>query len=294
MIVIPLVIAVVTPRLVSLTVFFASFRGRLCAALIAVSFLVYTVIFWIIYYFKTRKERKRGEVLKLMFLSFITSLIGPCINVDPRSTLIFVSSYVSMIALVIVMSSLQIVACFFPHLLEDQFREIGNFSTFYWCLIAIVIITSLAPYLLLEERRQIISFQLGLGPICCDENYKFHWACEREYKALIHYHLKSSNNDEILNQNINGQNVLHYSLYNKKFESVKALILPPNDIFDDAQVRKIFCYSCYKGHDEVVKWFLRAYSQKQKFFLEKDDEETGNFLHNLEVPASHTTTWDRI
>ena len=212
---------------------------------------------------------KRGEVLKLMFLSFITSLIGPCINVDPRSSLIFVSSYVSMIAQVIVMSSLQIVAYFFPYLLEDQFREIRNFSTFYWCLIAIVIITSLAPYLLLEERRQIISFQLGLGPICCDENYKFHWACEREYKALIHYHLKSSNNDEILNQNINGQNVLHYSLYNRKFESVKALILPPNDIFDDAQVRKIFCYSCYKGHDEVVKLVLRAYSQKQKFFWKK-------------------------
>ena len=127
------------------------------------------------------KEDKRGEFQKLSFISFITSIIGPCISVDPRSSLIFVSSSASMVGQVILMGSLQIVAYFFNEKLEDDFlNRIEVFNTFYWCLIPVVIITSLASYLLLEERRQLICLHLGLGSTCCDESIQNHWACKRE------------------------------------------------------------------------------------------------------------------
>ena len=90
------------------------------------------------------------------------------------------------------MASLQIVAFFDKNLLEKKFAEnIQDFEIFYWCLIPIVVLTSLGSYLLLEERRQIISLYLRFGPICCDEKNQFIWACKREYRQSNRATLKN-------------------------------------------------------------------------------------------------------
>ena len=138
------------------------------------------------------------------------------------------------------------------------FVTIGAFVTFYWCLIPVVVITSLASYLLLEERRQLICLKLGLGPICCDENYQFHWACDREYSAVINFYLKSSNKQDILHKtNVDGQNVFEFSYERKKYRSMKALIQHPDEVFDAMEVRKFFWKACYKGDTKVVQLFAK-------------------------------------
>merc|ERR1740129_1162099 len=97
-----------------------------------------------------------------------------------------------MIAQVSLMAMLQIVAHFNKRLLVKDFcNEVNTFETFYWCLIPIVILTSFLSYFLLEERQQMISLKVGLGPICCDERDQIHWACKREHLSLIRHYLDS-------------------------------------------------------------------------------------------------------
>ena len=285
----PLVFLIVTPRLVAFTMFFASFKGPLCLAIIAVSVSIYAAIFWILVNRNLKKtnvtEDRVGseEFWKLVYISFISSVIGPCVNIHPRSALIFVSSSISMIAQVTLMSILQIVAhCKKDLLVEGFANEISTFQTFYWCLIPVVILTSFGSYFLLEERRQMISLKLGLGPICCDEEDQIHWACEREHLSLIRHYLDSPEMVDIVNKiNVGGQNAFHFSYENSKMKAMKILIEHPKKFVDTKTVRHIFWKACYRGNMEILELFI-DYPLKQDLFIEEDDDGTGKkFLRNI-------------
>ena len=92
-----------------------------------IGFITYVVIFWIAIWIKQKKDTipqtspKREEYTRLMFISFVTSIIGPCVSIDPKSALIFKSSSISMIAQVSLMAMLQIVAHFNKRLLVKDF-----------------------------------------------------------------------------------------------------------------------------------------------------------------------------
>ena len=174
-----------------------------------------------------------------------------------------------MIAQVTLMSILQIVAHFKKDLLVEGFaNEISTFETFYWCLIPVVILTSFGSYFLLEERRQMISLKVGLGPICCDERDQIHWACKREHLALIRHYLDSG--VDIVNEiNVEGQNALDFSLRNSKMQAMKILLQHPKNNFDSTEVRNIFWKACYRGNIEILEVFL-VHPQKQRLFTEKD------------------------
>ena len=291
----PLVFLIVTPRLVAFTMFFASFKDPLCLAIIAVSVFIYTAIFWILVNRNLKKANLTGdsvgsdvesksqsnhipeEFWKLVYISFISSVIGPCVSIHPRSALIFVSSSISMIAQVSLMSILHIVAHCKKGLLVKGFaNEIDTFETFHWCLIPVVILTSLGSYFLLEERRQMISLKIGLGPICCDERDQIHWACEREHLTLIRYYLDSSEMVDVVNKiNVDGQNLFHFSHENSKMQAMKILIQHPKNFFDTTNVRSIFWKACYRGNIEILELFL-DYPLKQRLFMEEDYDGTGN------------------
>ena len=235
-------LSIVTPRLLALTVLFASFRGTFCIGVVITCFIVYAAIFWTTFYFKIlakkgidspsqpeyintmeRATKDDEKFWKWVFISFFSSIIGPCVSIDPRSALIFISSSISMIAQVTLMASLQVVAFFNKDLLTEKFAEqIQEFQILYLCLIPTVILTSLGSYFLLEEKRQIISLKFGFGPICCDEKNQFHWACKREYLTLINYYLDSPKMVEVLKEtDVNGQNGFQFSYRNKNCEHCK-------------------------------------------------------------------------
>ena len=140
-----------------------------------------------------------------------------------------------MIAQVTLMSILQIVAHFQKNLLVEGFaNEIGTFETFYWCLIPVVIFTSLGSYFLIEERRQLISLKIRLGPICCDKKDQIHWACKREHLSLIRHYLDSGE-DIVKEINVDGQNALDFSHENSKMQAMKILLQHPKNIFDTSE-----------------------------------------------------------
>ena len=184
-----------------------------------------------------------------------------------------------MIAQVTLMAILQIVAhCKKDLLVEGFANEIHTFEIFYWCLIPVVIFTSLGSYFLLEERRQLISLKIRLGPICCDEKDQVHWACKREHLSLIKHYLDSDVN--IANEvNVDGQNAFHFSHENSKMQAMKILLQHPKDTFDTTEVRSTFWKACYRGNIEMLKVFL-VHPKKQALFTENDHEGTGKkILH---------------
>ena len=293
----PLVLFIVTPRLMALSMLFASFKGLICLAIIVVCLIIYAAIFWIALYQNLKGNNLTGHNVgseveseshsnviptgfwKLVYISFISSVIGPCVSIHPRSTLIFVSSSISMIAQVTLMAILQIVAhCKKDLLVEGFANEIHTFEIFYWCLIPVVIFTSLGSYFLLEERRQLISLKIRLGPICCDEKDQVHWACKREHLSLIKHYLDSDVN--IANEvNVDGQNAFHFSHENSKMQAMKILLQHPKDTFDTTEVRSTFWKACYRGNIEMLKVFL-VHPKKQALFTENDHEGTGKkILH---------------
>ena len=138
----PLMLSIVMPRLMVLTVLFASFSGTVCFGIIISCFILYTAIFWTTFYFKIVKAKKDIYIAtqqkyimsqeamqkdekfwKWVFISFFTSIIGPCVSIDPRSAIIFISSSIYMIAQVTLMTSLQFVAFFNKKLLAQEFAK---------------------------------------------------------------------------------------------------------------------------------------------------------------------------
>ena len=185
-----------------------------------------------------------------------------------------------MIAQVTLMAILQIVAHFKKDLLVEGFaNEIDTFEIFYWCLIPVVVFTSFGSYFLLEERRQMISLKIGLGPICCDERDQIHWACERGHLSLIHHYLDSPEMVDVVNEiNVDGQNAFHFSHENSKMKAMKILIQHPKNFFNTRNVRSIFWKACYRGNMEVLELFL-DHPQKEMLFTEQDYEGTGKKFH---------------
>ena len=285
----PLVFFIVAPRLMALSMLFASFKGLICLGIIVVCLFIYAAIFWINVYqnLKTNdltedqvgseveSESQSNHIFwNLIYLSFISSVIGPCVSIYPRSAFIFVSSSISMIAQVTLMAILQIVAHFKKDLLVEGFaNEINTFEIFYWCLIPVVIFTSLGSYFLVEERRQLMSLKIRLGAICCDERDQIHWACKREHLSLVRHYLDSE--VDIVNEiNVDGQNAFHFSHENSKMPVMKLLLQHPKSNFDTTTLKNIFWNACYRGNTEILEVFL-VHPQLQMLFTEKDYDGTG-------------------
>ena len=145
-----------------------------------------------------------------------------------------------MIAQVTLMSILQIVAhCKKDLLVEGFANEIHTFEIYYWCLIPVVIFSSLGSYFLVEERRQLMSLKIRLGSICCDEIDQIHWACKREHLSLIRHYLDSG--VDIVNEiNVDGQNAFHFSHENSKMPVMKLLLQHPKSNLDITTLKNIF------------------------------------------------------
>ena len=165
------------------------------------------------------KKVFRKEVCKSLFISFFTSIIGPCVCVDPRSPMIFFASSLSMIGQVTLMASLQVIAYFNENLLQQQTRQqMQILETFCWVFIPIIVLTSFCSYLITEDTRQFLSLKIGLGSVTCDDKEQFHWACEREYPLLINYYLDSAKLLNIFDTDVNGLNGLEFSYQNRRFK----------------------------------------------------------------------------
>ena len=111
-----LMLLMVTPRLVVISIYFASCRHGISVVFITIALATYAIP-----YFGYVGFRGHGkETRKLIVLNFATSLIGPCIVINPTSSLIFVSFLLSMVGHLVLLGTVQISSLNTKHIFLRQ------------------------------------------------------------------------------------------------------------------------------------------------------------------------------
>ena len=72
----PLMLLVVTPRLILISIFFACCRYGVSVALIMIALVLYGIPFWTYAYAKFKTYGR--ETWKMILVNFATSIVGPC------------------------------------------------------------------------------------------------------------------------------------------------------------------------------------------------------------------------
>ena len=163
----PVMFFVVTPRLLILSIFFATIRYGPCMVTLLVILTLYSILFWSIApseYLETNKL-KPSEA-KFLNFSWLTSIFGPCIVIKPKSSLISFScilpaaGYLILLVCLELFSYTDFVAYSWNVKDNSDFENqemIKMYWTVCWVLMVAVIFTSLISAFLLEENRQLIS-----------------------------------------------------------------------------------------------------------------------------------------
>ena len=81
----PLMLILVTPRLIVISCFFACIRYGNCVAIMMIALSGYAIPYWIYIYANFKGCGK--ETVKMILVNFATSILGPCIVVDPTTAL---------------------------------------------------------------------------------------------------------------------------------------------------------------------------------------------------------------
>ena len=246
-----LMLIMVTPRLVIISIFFACCRYQNSALVLFIALSCYGIPYWLFVFAKFKEYE--WKCWRLIAVNFATSLIGPCIVMDPKSSLIFVSYIFSMFGYLILLIALQMSSLFWPQLFTyDEslsLDDIARFSLFFMVMVPIVIITSLFSYLQMEEEKQLLALKIGLGSVCCEEKDEFKWALERKYDKVTQ-HLLDSGKESLF----------------EEFDF---------DFIDGQKLQLLFLESCQKGWINVVKKLLR-HPENDSLIGSKDEKgETG-------------------
>ena len=233
----------VTPRLVLISIYFACCRYGTSVAFLVVALGAYAIPYWGYAYKEFKQSGK--ESWKLLVVNFATSLIGPCIVINPRSSLICVSFLISMVGNLVLLSTLQVSALLWPHLFVIPLYDMVPFVKLFMSMVPIIISTSLFSYFQLEEKKQLLALKIGVGSVCCEEKDQLNWALERQYKKVTEHILNTA--DEVL-------------LSKLEF-----------DLIDAKKLGFVFRDACQKAWLGVVKQLLK-HPDSEDFIVSKDDD----------------------
>ena len=300
----PVMFFVVTPRLLILSIFFATIRYGPCVVTLAVILTLYSTLFWSISpteYLETSNmktsestERNNSKTSEATFLSFswLTSIFGPCIVIKPKSSLISFScilsaaGYLMLLVCLELFSYSELVSYAWNVKDNSEFENqemIKMYRTACWILFVAVILTSLVSAFLLEENRQLISLKLKFGPVCCPFDEQFHWACQSEYEKLIKHYLKSGKDLVTKANNIDGLTGFQYSYVNKIYLAMEMMITHPS--FLNAKSEEVGCIFeevCFRGNVEVVQILLKHRDSKY-IITAKDGEDKTGFIRACQM-----------
>ena len=244
-----LMFLVVTPRLIWISTFFACCRHGISVAFLAIALITYAIPYWSYVYANFKNCGK--ETWKLIIVNFFTSMIGPCIVIDPKSSLIFVSFLFSMVGHLVLLGTLQMSSILWPHLVILSMNQMVPFIRSFMMMIPIIIFTSLCSYPQLEEKKQLFAKKIGLGSVCCEEKDEMKWALERSYHKVTK------------------------DLFDNGCElDFKKLDF---DFIEADKLGFLFRYACDRGwHGVVMK--LLMHPENEDFILTKGDKKETGFM----------------
>ena len=214
-------------------------------------FCKYLFPFWIYVYLKFRHNGK--GTWRMILMNFITSIVGPCIVVQSTSSLVFASSLFSMVGYLTLLGSLQLSSFLWPHLFILSMTDIMPFTKLFMVMVPITIITCLFSYIQLEEEKQLLALQSGLGSICCEEKNLLSWALERQYHKVTK-HVMESGNEDLFTK-------LEY------------------DFIDAEKLQVLFRDACARGWLDVVEKLIK-HPEVDDFILSKDSEGRTGFMYS--------------
>ena len=246
----PLMLLVVTPRLILISIFFACCRHWVSVDLLMIALVVYGIPFWKYSYAKFKSYGR--ETWKMILINFAASIVGPCIAINPTSSLVVYSCLFSMFGYLALLGSLLVSCLLWPSMFILPMAEMIYFVKLFIVLIPTIIFTSLCSFSQLEEEKQILALQSGLGSICCEENNLLTWALERRYEKLTQLILDSWNEDRISKFNF--------------------------DFVEAGQLQVIFRSFCAKGWSNALEKIMK-HQDKGDFILSKDNSEKTGFIH---------------
>ena len=244
-----LMLLMVTPRLVLISVYFACCRHGISVAFLAIALGVYAVPYCCYVYTEFKGCGK--ETCKLLVVNFATSLIGPCLVVNPTSSLIFVSFLLSMVGHLALLMTLQVSSLLWPHLFVLSLNDMVPLVKLFMILVPIITATSLLSYFQLEEKKQLLALKIGLGSICCEEKDQLRWALERQYQGVTELILEKG--DEAL-------------LSKLEFDFIEA-----------KKLEYLYRFLCNKGLNGTLKQLLK-HQDSEEFILAKDDQGQSEFM----------------
>ena len=125
------------------------------------------------------------------------------------------------------------------------------FVKLFIVMIPIITITSLCSYFQLEEEKQLLALQSGLGSICCEEKNLLRWALERQYHKVTKHILDLGNED----------------LTKLEFDFINA-----------KKLQVLFRDVCAKGWNDVVQKLMK-HPENVDFVLSKDDQGQTGFMY---------------
>ena len=284
---------IVTPRILILSIFFATIRYGVCITVVSGVLIAYSILFWLLIpymFFKEQKIEKRFG--KFLSLHWLTSIYGPCIIIEPKSSPIFLSSMLSSIGYVILLGSMWLISYINVELhswnLEDLTKSeikqlIRYYKIFCWSMMGFIPLTSLLSHFLLEENRQLLALKIGLKSICCPSNEQFHWACEKEYARLIKHYMTSGKEHIIKVTNVDGLTGFQYAYMTKKYLSMEIMIKHPTYL--DATSEEVGCIfeeACFKGNVKVVQLLLR-HQNSGVLITAKDGHQKTGFIRACQM-----------
>ena len=293
LIVVPIMILIVTPRMLVLSIYFATIRYGFCIAILTGILTVYSILFWLLIPYKFFKEQKVEKFLgKFLSLHWLTSIFGPCIVIEPKSSPIFLSCMISSLGYFLLVGSMWLISYVnvglhswnLEGLTESEIQQLVRYyKIFCWSMMGFIPLTSLSSYFLLEENRQLLGLKMGLKSICCPSNEQFHWACKKEYGRLIKRYLASGKEHITKVTNVDGHTGFQYAYKNKKYLAMEIMIQYP--LYLDAASEEVGCIfeqACYKGDAKVVQILLN-HENSRSLIIAKDGEKKTGFIRACQM-----------
>ena len=284
---------IVTPRILILSIFFATIRYGVCITVVSGVLIAYSILFWLLIPYKFFKEQKIEKLFgKFLSLHWLTSIYGPCIIIEPKSSPIFLSCMISSLGYFLLVGSMWLISYINVELhswnLEDLTKSeieqlIHYYKIFCWSMMGFIPLTSLLSHFLLEENRQLLALKIGLKSICCPSNEQFHWACEKEYARLIKRYMTSGKEHIIKVTNVDGLTGFQYAYMTKKYLSMEIMIKHPT--FLDATSEEVGCIfeeACFKGDVKVVQLLLR-HQNSGVLITAKDGHQKTGFIRACQM-----------
>ena len=273
----PVMAMAAIPRLLAMTILFTSCRGVICFCIIGGALVCYSITFWSLAYYEHKGHGKK--TWKLLAMSFGSSVIGPCISIDPRSKFIFTSFLISMMGHIAVIVTLLIIIYVDPTYLTIPVQEnVSTFKLVFWIMLPAISITSLMSYILLEEVRQHISLMIRLGSNCCPEDQQLQWAYKRGYFKHIKRNKKvlkrsPTKDDMSVFHTMCEQGQGKLVAFLMKHHHIKEIINQKDDYGMTG-----FLKACFSGKLDVVRMILESEVSEDTIINDKDAKGRNGFI----------------